>query len=222
MIEKKPAADWERIERDYRAGLKTLRMIAEENGISHGAINKRAKRDGWERDLSAKIQAKADALVSKAWVSKTVSKEAAVTEREIIDANASAIVSIRLAHRTDIARGRNICAAMFQELELQCGADTVAMLEELGEMMRAPDAAGADKMNELYRKIISLPGRAKTMKDLGDSLAKVVALERQAFGMKDGDNAGDGDNKSQIDAGKLSDALIAELMNVRRGANQTQ
>ena len=50
------AVDWERIELDYRAGIKTLRQIAEENGISHVAINKRAKRDGWTRDLSAKIQ----------------------------------------------------------------------------------------------------------------------------------------------------------------------
>lgn len=46
------APDWERIEMDYRAGIKTLRQIADENGITHGAVNKRAKRDGWERDLS--------------------------------------------------------------------------------------------------------------------------------------------------------------------------
>ena len=47
--------DWEKIEGDYRAGVKTLREIAEERGITHGAINKRAKRDGWTRDLTAKI-----------------------------------------------------------------------------------------------------------------------------------------------------------------------
>ena len=50
-VQAKPT-DWERIELDYRAGIKTLRQIADENGITHGAINKRAKRDGWERDLS--------------------------------------------------------------------------------------------------------------------------------------------------------------------------
>ena len=72
---RKAPPDWERIEFDYRVGLKTLRQIADENGISHGAINKRAKRDGWERDLSAKIQSKADALVSKAEVSSRVSTE---------------------------------------------------------------------------------------------------------------------------------------------------
>ena len=50
---RKAPPDWERIEFDYRVGLKTLRQIAGENGISHGAINKRAKRDGWERARTA-------------------------------------------------------------------------------------------------------------------------------------------------------------------------
>lgn len=41
----KNAPDWERIELDYRAGIKTLQQIADENGISHAAVHKRAKRD---------------------------------------------------------------------------------------------------------------------------------------------------------------------------------
>lgn len=81
----KNAPDWERIELDYRAGIKTLRQIADENGITHGAINKRAKRDGWERDLSAKIHAKADVLVSKAMVSSAVSTESKIAEKNVID-----------------------------------------------------------------------------------------------------------------------------------------
>ena len=76
---------WDVIELDYRAGVKTLRQIAEEHGITHGAINKRAKRDGWTRDLSAKIAAKADELVSRAAVSRTVSKEQRILERQVVD-----------------------------------------------------------------------------------------------------------------------------------------
>ena len=67
MTTKQP--DWEAIERAYRAGLLSIREIASAQCITHGAINKRAKRDGWERDLKAKIKAKADALVSKRTVS---------------------------------------------------------------------------------------------------------------------------------------------------------
>ena len=45
--------DWLRIETDYRAGIRTLRQIAAEHGITEGAIRKRARRDEWERDLRA-------------------------------------------------------------------------------------------------------------------------------------------------------------------------
>ena len=56
MSETQKAIDWEAIELDYRLGIKTLRQIAEEHEITHGAINKRAKKLGWERDLSAMKQ----------------------------------------------------------------------------------------------------------------------------------------------------------------------
>ena len=79
------AVDWERIEADFRAGVKTLRVIASENGISHVAIAKRAKRDKWPRDLSAKIKAKAEALVNKRSVNSLVTK---ATESEVVEANA--------------------------------------------------------------------------------------------------------------------------------------
>ncbi len=46
----KTSPDWERIELDYRAGIKSLRQIGEEHAISEGAVRKRAKRDEWERE----------------------------------------------------------------------------------------------------------------------------------------------------------------------------
>ena len=49
MTIEKSAIDWVAIEVDYRAGVKPLRLMAEEHGITHGAINKRAKRDCWTR-----------------------------------------------------------------------------------------------------------------------------------------------------------------------------
>ena len=183
----KPAPDWEKIEADYRAGIKTLRQIAGEHGVTHGAINKRAKRDGWSRDLTAKIVAKANDLVSKSAVSTPVSTERRISEREVVDANAQAIVSVRLAHRKDIQRSRSITMRLLEELELQSGRENAEQLEQLGELMRREDDRGQDKLNDLYQKIISLPGRAKTMKDLGESLRVLVTLERQAFGLDDKD-----------------------------------
>ena len=179
----KAAPDWERIELDYRAGIKTLRQIADENSISHGAINKRAKRDGWDRDLSKKIQSKADALVSKALVSSPVSKESKVSERQIVDANGHARAEVQLSQRSAIRRNGNIVTRLMDEMEAQVGPENAALLADLGEMMRSPDDAGQDKLNDLYRKIISLPERAKTAKTLAETLRITVDMERQAFGM---------------------------------------
>lgn len=46
------APNWIEIERLYRAGQLSVRTIAASQGITHGAINKRAKRDGWGRDIA--------------------------------------------------------------------------------------------------------------------------------------------------------------------------
>ena len=201
----KPAPDWEKIEADYRAGILSLREIAEAHpGVNHVAITRRAKREGWSRDLSAKIRAKADALVTDQAVTADVTAQRHVSEREIIDANAQAIVSVRLSHRRDIQRSRSITMRLLEELELQSGRENAELLEQLGEIMRREDDRGQDKLNDLYQKIISLPGRAKTMKDLGESLRVLVTLERQAFGLDDKDQ-------------KPQDALTTLLQSIAGG-----
>ena len=43
--------DWEAIEADYRAGRCSVRDIAARHGVSHTAINKRARAEGWARTV---------------------------------------------------------------------------------------------------------------------------------------------------------------------------
>ena len=179
--------DWESVEIQYRAGIRSLKDIGREFDVSDAAIVKRAKRDGWTRDLRAKIHAKAESKVSESLVSAEVSAQAKVREREVIEANAAAIADVRLAHRRDIQRTRGITMRLLEELEYQTGAENVFLLEQLGDLLRSEDDKGQDKLNDLYQKIISLPGRAKTMKDLGESLRVLVTLERQAVGLDDKD-----------------------------------
>ena len=176
--------DWERIEAQFRAGVMSVREIARahDNIVTEAAIRKRAKRDGWDRDLSAKVRAKAEALVRKESV-RTEVRTANPTEREVIEIEAEVQSRIQIAHRRDIGRGRNLVMTLLDELEAVCGVENAALLAELGEMMRKPDQHGQDKFNDLYQKLVSLPGRAKTMKDLGESLRVLVTMEREAFGL---------------------------------------
>lgn len=175
--------DWEAIESAYRAGMMSLREIASQHDITHGAINKRAKKEGWERDLREKIKLKADALVSKREVSTKVSTEKAVSERILIEANAEVIATVRMEHRGDIRRARELANALFDELSVEC-ADVPA-LKKLGELMIEPDDNGRDKLNELYHAIISLPERVKSAKALSETLKNLIGLERQAYGLDD-------------------------------------
>jgi hypothetical protein len=183
--------DWESIEREYRAGIKTLREIAADFGITHGAINKRSIKCGWARDLTAKIQAKADLLVSRSEVSKSVSKNDLVTEREIIEANANIQATIQLRQRGRIQKHQDLGEKLLAELEAQTAG--LEDFENLAELMKSD--AGVDKLNEIYKKVIGTPGRIDSFKKLSESLKTLVGLERQAFGMADNSN-GDANSES--------------------------
>ena len=178
----KKETDWEAIEGAYRAGLLSLREMSQEYGVSHVAIKKRADKEGWTRDLTAKIKAKADALVNSGEVNGGVNSKPLVNESEIVNANAEVIANIRLSHRKDISRSRNLVMKLLGELEIS--TDNIEDFEKLGELMFDPDEkTGRDKLNETYQKVISMAGRTKTMKDLADSLKTLVAIERQAYGL---------------------------------------
>lgn len=179
--EKKVAPDWERIEADYRAGLLSVREIAAAHGISHTYINTRAKKFGWAKDLSKRIQDKAEAVVSTATVSSGVSMETTLSDKAIVDANAQVIANIRLAHRTDISRSRTLAMSLLGELEAQTGG--LELFEQLGEILRSEDDKGQDKRNDIYQKVISSAGRIDGMKKLSDTLKTLVGLEREAYGI---------------------------------------
>lgn len=208
MTDKQPT-DWERIEQLYRAGVLSLREIAIAcPGPNHVAIARRAKKFGWVQDLSAKIKAKANDLVTRQAVTADVTAERAVSDKAVIEINAQAIASIRMAHRGDIARGRRLTNKLLDELEGL--TDNRELFDQLGELMRDPDDNGFDKRNDLYGKVISLPGRSKTMKEMADTLKTLVSLERQAFNLDEAE----GDRPPGGDTGRtaVDSSLIAALV----------
>lgn len=191
LIVDEKTPDWERIEADYRAGVLSNREIAAKAGnVTEAAIRKRAKRDGWTKDLQARIKAKADDLVRREAV-RTAGAQLATAnpkaEREIVDANAMAIATVRLEHRTDIGRARRLLAAMLTELEAQTGEPvTVERLQELVALADNPEAdpKAIESMRQALRKVVSLPSRIGAMKTLSDALKSVVNLEREAWGLQ--------------------------------------
>lgn len=169
--------DYDSIEEDWRAGLKSVPQLAKEykerTGVSvtHGAINKHFKAKKIPRDLTAKIKAKAEAKVSESIVSGKVSADT------IIEANAEHQAQVVMHERKDVAKARTIAMSLLEELESQ--VTDKELYKNLGELLHAPDDKGQDKRNELYEKVISFGSRTDGMKKLSDSLRVLIELERK-------------------------------------------
>ena len=84
MVERKQV-DWEGVERDYSAGLLSLREIGAKYGVDEAYIRRKAKKNDWSRDLSAKIQSKAEKIVRNELVRTEVRTEKDITEKQVID-----------------------------------------------------------------------------------------------------------------------------------------
>lgn len=182
----KTAKEWAKIEADYRAGVKSLRQIATDHGITEGAIRKRAKKEDWERDLAQKVKAKADALVRNATVRAEVREQHRVPESVIVDDNAQAVAGVMLSQRSDIKRNRALVMRLLEELEgVTHHGDTLEQMADmlLGDIDPEDKAAQArrEKMLEAINKAISLSSRVDSMKKLADTLKVLVALEREAY-----------------------------------------
>ena len=178
MAERKQV-DWEGVERDYSAGLLSLRELADKHGTKESSIRYKANQKDWTRDLSKKIEQKTNEKLRKTELRTELRSEKAISEKEIIEVNAQAIVNIKLAHRGDIRKSKNIVNALFDELELT--TDNRELFEQLGELLRQESESGQDKLNDIYKKCISMPQRIDGVKKLTDALKTMIGLEREAY-----------------------------------------
>ncbi|MBK8113564.1 MAG: hypothetical protein IPK44_02980 [Candidatus Accumulibacter sp.] len=151
--------DYGRIEPGWRAGLLSVQQLADEyqeatgQAVTLTAINKHFKKLGIPRDLSAKIEAKAAAMVSAAMVSGKVSIDGTETlpaEAAIINSAATTSANVQLSHRADIKLLRMRTQQYQQELD-ECQDD--------------------------------LAKRVSILKSLSETQCRLIAAEREAFGM---------------------------------------
>lgn len=176
--------DWEAVERDYRAGIKTLRQMADEHGVSHVAITKHATKNGWSRDLQAKIKAKAEEKVTKAQVTSLVTVETKLRDQQIVEANAEIVAQADLANRKDVLAALEVSRSQLAEVAALCDPQFREKLEWLGKVSDQSCVTDTgrevkDRANELYQYIISLAGRVKMSKEIAASHAAYIPMQRK-------------------------------------------
>jgi hypothetical protein len=147
--------------------------------VAHQVIARKAKKEEWARDLREKIAKAVDKKIGDKQVGDSLGDSKKASEKEIIEVNAQAIVNIKLAHRGDIRKSKNIVNALFDELELT--TDNRELFEQLGELLRQESESGQDKLNDIYKKCISMSQRIDGVKKLTDALKTMIGLEREAY-----------------------------------------
>lgn len=165
--------DWEAIESAYRAGSLSIRAIAEKHGVSHTAINNRAGKEGWQRDLTQKVRAATQAKVSSK-VSRDSFQNEVETEAQIVDQASDEAAAVVLAHREGLAAWRGITNKLRDFLE------DAEITEDNHASMSRSITAGVDaqiKVINAERKAYNLDSEEgnKTVDDLSnlmDSLSQ--------------------------------------------------
>ena len=168
-------ADWEAIEGMYRAGLLSVREIARSHGISHVAILKRAKAEGWKRDLTEKVRQE----VTTGLVTTEVTTGNKVTERQMVEAAATQIITLVREHRGQISRNRALVDKLMAQLEL--AADNRDLLEGIIDEVETCSTGASSQRHAALMKAVSLSTHAGVLKNLAETLKILIGLEREAF-----------------------------------------
>lgn len=179
-------ADWEAVERDYRTGRFTLRELEAKHGAGYADISRRAKREGWQKDLASVIrQATNAALLSDA----TTKAQSDATTVVLVAAELNK--QVILGHRSELGEARVVAMDLLAELR---GAALLATDAELLAQILA--GAGADPRDEAearkaVQKALGITSRVTSIKGLAETLTKLHAGERVAHGLDDEEKPGD-------------------------------
>jgi len=188
--------DWQAVERDYRAGIKSNVQIAKEQGCSEKAIRNKAKEFSWVKDLAASIRAMAQQKVREQQVrekSETNNQSDEVSDdAAIIEENANIQATVIRSHRKDIGKAREITQLLFEELQQAIlNPDQLEYFAELRATFSSNKDSGESdeevnqKLLDFYTKIMELPSKAGVIDKLANTLDKLVKLERVVFGIND-------------------------------------
>lgn len=170
----KVAPDWPAIEAEYRAGQLSNRMIAEKHGVSEGMIRKKAKAQGWTKDLTEKVRQEVRTQLVRSEV-----RTPNASEREIVEQAGITGAQVVRTHRKDARQASDLLALLMTQLSeaAACRPDLENLIEE-----QCKDDENDRRYDRLMRAV-SLPVHASTVRDLSTALKNLITIERQAHNL---------------------------------------
>lgn len=202
-------ADWKTIERQYRAGVLTITEISSEHNVPRSAIDYRANKHGWTRDLSKEVRKATRIKLVENMAGVFDGRDAANTAQSLSDARiveeaARTQVEVVRQHQKTLGRGHALTMKLLAELEA---------VTDHTEALEALIVAETDnpRRQEALRRAVSLGSRITSLKDLAAASRVWIHEERKAFSIPD-EPAGNQDD----DMNKSADELRQEIMDDAR------
>jgi len=159
----KPKADWEAIEREYRAGQLSIRAIASAYGLAESAVRKRAQRDGWERALAEKVRESVKEKLVRTDGARFGAHTQRATDKEIVESAALRGLAVVTSHRKDLTQLHALKRIILTRLAAHLN----------GEPAEGPFMGDKESPGDLVEKLSRVT-------------ARLIPLERQAHNLDEG------------------------------------
>jgi len=158
--------DWEAIQREYRAGVLSVREIARQHNISDNLIRRRAKKhpNQWQRDLTKRVRVAVQRKIAADTGVRDDNVRTQGDEDSIVEAASNRALEVNRLHKKSIAK-----TAFIEE----------SLSDELAALQSVSAASKSDA------KPPALSTKVTTLLALVSAQEKRIRLERQAFGMTD-------------------------------------
>lgn len=197
---KRPDVDWDAVERAYRLGAQSNRVIAKEFDVTESAIRSRAAANGWIKGEPEAVRQLAIKKANEAAIPKYITP----TENGL-EALAEVGAQVLVRHRTNIATMAGLVQLLTTQLHDQSvnERELAESLTEYFELKAASNPLLAAKYKQQLNTAlhaIGLGSRTKSMTNLANAAGRLIELERKAWNL-DADN----DTRSYED-------LLAEVL----------
>lgn len=185
-------ADWELIEREYRTGRFTVSQLEKRHGPHRSTITRRAKKHGWQADLSARVTERTAEKIRRETLPpeaiEVIDREQELYARDeaVVEYAATENASVVKGHRKQTDRWRRLVERYSDLLgeQLDSGKITVEIEGQPVEI---------DAPLEYFGKCLGHGTQA---------LERLVKMERKSFGL---------DDEQRDDEAKTFEELMAEV-----------
>jgi hypothetical protein len=176
--------DWAAIELAFRSSKIALRKLADEFGVTEGAIRKRAKRFAWTRELIPRINERTKEKVldptSVPGYKLETAEEQLEQEEAFIEQAANRAAAVLLTHQALLTEAKQAAMGMVQHILRQVkesGLPTV-MLDDNGKVVIGKDGQPVEA-------VLGPLAYVKPLKEVAQTMAIIVDLERKTYNIGD-------------------------------------